>query len=138
MYVLILIVGTLLLLLPTTTASYHSGDFDNCQKPEPVIDEKPEPLTIPDMIRKEARLAGHDPEVMVRIAEAESTFRPAARNPDSSATGVFQIIIGTWNWLDCTGERTNAKDNIKCAMAIADDGLHHWEESKHGPNGWAN
>lgn len=88
-------------------------------------------MTVPEMIRKEAKLAGHPVEVMVSIARAESNFRPHAKNNHSTATGVFQILIGTWNWFDCEGERTDAEDNIKCAMAIADDGLHHWNASAH-------
>jgi hypothetical protein len=56
----------------------------------------------------------------IQVAWAESGFRPDAKNGTSTATGVFQIIIGTWNLYKCEGERTNSVDNIKCAKKIYD------------------
>lgn len=66
-----------------------------------------------------------DAPVMLDIAEAESKFDPLAKNPNSTATGVFQILIGTWNdptgdKVSCEGVRTNAADNIKCARRLYD------------------
>lgn len=72
---------------------------------------------------------------MLAIAKAESSFLPKAENPDSSATGLFQIIDGTFEYFECTGDRKDPVDNTICAMKIATDkekggGLHHWNESK--------
>ena len=80
--------------------------------------------------------------VMLEIAYCESgvqtptdcygPINPAAKNPRSTATGVFQILIGTWNAYGCTGERTNAADNIACAKKIHDArGTRDWNASKH-------
>lgn len=101
--------------------------FCEADIPEP----EPKPLTVQEIIRQEAEQAGIPADVMVDIARAESNFKPHAKNNHSTATGVFQILIGTWNWFECEGERTNARDNIKCAMVIAHDGLHHWNASAH-------
>jgi hypothetical protein len=57
---------------------------------------------------------------MVRIAKCESGYRPDAKNGSSTATGIFQILIGTWESNKCTGERTNFEDNIWCAWKIYD------------------
>ena len=56
----------------------------------------------------------------IEVARAESGFNPNAKNPGSTATGIFQIIRGTWNLYKCEGERTNSLDNIKCAKKIYD------------------
>lgn len=68
--------------------------------------------------------------VMVRIAKAESSFVPTARNQGSTATGVFQILSGTWKAYGCTGSRTNAADNIACAKKLYEDsGTTPWNSS---------
>lgn len=41
-----------------------------------------------------------DPDTAVRVAQCESGLRPSARNPDSTATGLFQILggpTGVWS-----------------------------------------
>lgn len=69
--------------------------------------------------------------IMVSVARAESRFIPTAKNPKSTATGVFQILIGTWNHYGCTGSRTDAPANIACAKKIYDrEGTRPWNSSK--------
>lgn len=71
-----------------------------------------------------------DAPVMVAIAAAESQFNPIAKNPHSSATGVFQILTGTWTGYGCTGDRTNPQDNIRCARIIYEaSGTSPWSAS---------
>ena len=70
----------------------------------------------------------------IRVARCESGFNldPNAKNPNSTATGVFQIIIGTWDGNRCTGERWDFKDNIDCAYKLLDRrGFQPWEASAH-------
>ena len=55
---------------------------------------------------------------MIRIAKAESNYRPGAKNASSSARGVFQILLGTWEANDCEGSRLNYHDNIVCAYKL--------------------
>lgn len=89
---------------------------------------------IPDTsgIRALIEAAFPDAPVMLAIAEAESHMRPEAANPVSSARGLFQILIGTWNAYGCSGDRLDASDNIACARRIYDaEGTRPWNASAH-------
>lgn len=71
-----------------------------------------------------------DAPVMVDVARAESSFNPTIKNPNSTATGVFQILIGTWKGYGCAGSRIDAADNISCARKIYDtEGTRPWVSS---------
>lgn len=50
---------------------------------------------IADEIRRKALAASLDPNAMVKIAQIESGLNPNAKNPNSSASGVFQFINST-------------------------------------------
>lgn len=81
--------------------------------------------------RELVMLEFQDAPVMFDIADAESSFNPSAKNASSTATGIFQILKGTWKSYDCSGVRTNASDNIACARKIYDDsGTRPWNSSK--------
>ncbi len=72
-----------------------------------------------------------DAPIMLKIARAESGFKPWEKNPNSSASGLFQILTGTWKLHGCEGDVFNAEDNIACARKIYDDsGTKPWNESK--------
>lgn len=43
---------------------------------------------------------------------------PQAKNPNSSARGMFQFLIGTWEDYNCEGSRTNIEDASKCAFKL--------------------
>lgn len=47
-----------------------------------------------------------------RLAEVESTFRPNAQNPGSSAGGLFQFIDSTWGQYGEGGNRFAPADNL--------------------------
>lgn len=51
---------------------------------------------IPDLIARIADQAGENASTAIRIAQLESTLNPAAKNPRSSAAGLFQFIDSTW------------------------------------------
>lgn len=53
------------------------------------------PGAIRKIISDAARRHGIDPAAMLKIAEIESSFNPRAKNPNSSAGGLFQFIDGT-------------------------------------------
>ncbi len=38
------------------------------------------------------------PDAAVEVAMCESSLKPTARNPESTAGGVFQYLWGTWRW----------------------------------------
>lgn len=88
---------------------------------------EPPVLTVPEKIA----IAFPDAPVMVNIASAESKFVITAKNPKSTAAGLFQILIGTWYAYKCEGTRYNADDSIKCARKIYDaQGTSPWNSSK--------
>lgn len=77
-------------------------------------------------------LAFPDAPIMHRVAWAESKFDPKAKNPSSTASGVFQILSGTWAHYKCVGDVFEASDNIACARRIYDrEGTRPWNASKH-------
>ncbi len=69
--------------------------------------------------------------ILDKIIRCESGYNAAARNPTSSAKGLFQIIDGTWRAFQCEGNVLNAEDNYQCGLKIAtQSGLHHWNASR--------
>ena len=80
-------------------------------------------------IRLQAELYDLDADKMVAIARCESNLNPVAMNKKSTATGIYQIINGTWKQFKCPGGITTPQDNIHCGMKIAAlGGLGHWPE----------
>lgn len=77
-----------------------------------------DPLVCIRDVGEEMGFSNRDITTMVRIAKCESGFKANAKNPTSTATGIFQIIIGTWDGNKCSGERWDYEDNIKCAWKI--------------------
>jgi hypothetical protein len=69
-------------------------------------------------VGEEMGFKNSDITTMVKIAKCESGFKANAKNPTSTATGIFQIIIGTWDGNKCLGERWDYEDNIKCGWQI--------------------
>ena len=65
---------------------------------------------------------------MIRIAQKESSMNPKAKNPNSTASGLFQITSGTWYSNDCVGDKWDFEDNIRCAYEIQGyRGFQPWE-----------
>ena len=56
----------------------------------------PPPAEIAAIIRAAAAKYGVDPEQLLRVAYCESRYDPLAYNPVLGASGLFQIIPGTW------------------------------------------
>lgn len=54
---------------------------------------------IVEYIVEQARIHGVDENTAVRIAKCESSLNPKAKNKNSSASGLFQFLIGTWQWI---------------------------------------
>jgi hypothetical protein len=90
------------------------------------VSESPTPAPVEfvdktiDVKRQICDVFKSDCDRALAVAKAESGFNPQAKNKHSTATGIFQIIRGTWKLYKCEGERTNAMDNIKCAKKIYD------------------
>lgn len=68
-------------------------------------------------IRVQAILAEINQDTAVRISKCESRLNPLAKNPYSSAKGIYQFIDKTWSNY-CEGNVFNQSDNIKCFMKL--------------------
>lgn len=78
-------------------------------------------------------------EVATCIAQVESGFVESAKNPLSTATGIYQFLIGTWKHYNCEGTRWNYEDNTTCALQVMkENGFSDWEASRWGKYGWWN
>lgn len=72
---------------------------------------------------------GQDSKLGKEIIECESGWNPEAKNPNSTAKGLFQILNGTWEDFECPGDVLNAYDNLNCGYKILKEGgKQHWEQ----------
>ena len=75
--------------------------------------------SLQDKIRAAAADRGIDPDVALRIANAESTLSNAAKNTRSSARGLFQIIDSTWkNFGGDPAKRNDVDENIRVGLNV--------------------
>lgn len=103
----------------------------------PVIEEE---ITIQQLILQRAKEYGVDPIKSLAIAQAEnSKFDPEAKNPNSSASGVYQFLDGTFKGFCMEqykltsnfSQKNNPNIQIACFMRMIQDGKEsHWNESK--------
>lgn len=85
------------------------------------IEERQEVIN-PDPTRDEVKqyiafIAAITPEVKVEeamaIASCESKYDAHAKNPSSTAKGVYQFTDPTWKWIKAEGDQFNWQENIK-------------------------
>lgn len=70
-------------------------------------------------IQAAAQASGVDPGVALRIAGVESSMNPRAKNPKSSAKGLFQVTNDTWkDYGGKPGLQKNTDENIRVGMKI--------------------
>ena len=74
-------------------------------------------LTLEQRIVQKSIQYGIPPEKSLRIANCESSMNPLAKNPNSSAKGLYQFIDSTWEHY-CEGDVLNADDNIDCFVKL--------------------
>jgi len=60
-----------------------------------------------------------DDPTMIWIIEKESQFNPNAKNPNSSASGLGQVLRGTWE-AECYGDVFDIYDNLNCTRILRD------------------
>lgn len=113
------------------------------QNTEQLLHKLTEDLSIADKIRLSARKYKVNESLALNIACAESQFNAKARNPLSTAGGVYQFLDGTWAsqgkrlWGTLEGRnKLNADDNIELAMSmISKTGTSDWNASKNDGTG---
>lgn len=79
-------------------------------------------------ITKSAKLHGVDPSIALAVAECESSFKPMAKNKNSTAVGVYQFLSKTWEYIGSPGNRLDARDNINAFMVHYPKNPEWWEE----------
>ena len=83
-------------------------------------------------VGEQLEMPNEDIMKMIRIARCESGFDQYAKNPYSTAKGIFQFIDGTWR-SNCLkdGNVYDFADNIKCAWKVYQkQGSRPWNASK--------
>jgi hypothetical protein len=96
-------------------------------------------LTISDKIRVTATYYGVDVDTALNIACAESQFVETAKNPHSTASGVYQWLDSSWElygrmyWGSLEGrDKLNGDDSIELAIrTMRDYGTSDWNASKY-------
>lgn len=104
--------------------------------------EGTDPLSVRDYIAYVARNEGVEPKFAQAIAKAESNFVHNAKNPLSSASGVFQFVNGTfkaycidkYSLTDTMADKNNPFIQTNCAIYMLKEanGYKHWLASYAG------
>lgn len=83
--------------------------------------------TVREYIEQRADETGVDRECSVGLADFESDFHWNAKNPKSTAKGVYQFIDSSWKSM-CIGDVENYKDNVDCYFSVIQTkgGIFHW------------
>lgn len=112
---------------------FISGTTTPVQVVEASTTLKMAPVERVQVVKEIEKVFPEDKRLMVKVASCESGLDPDAKSSSSSASGIFQVIKGTWKHFDCKGDPFNYKHNISCARKIYDSagGLGHWSESFH-------
>lgn len=91
------------------------------QQEEPQVkethyDQRTTAETIESRIRADAAVSKVEPDVAVRIARCESSLNPHAKNPQSSARGLYQFTDSTWVYIGTPGDREDAGASINAFL----------------------
>ena len=105
-----------------------SASFDSEEKIMEVTDSSSLKLWVIDEIVRQCEEADFPIDVALKYAECESGFNPNAKNPSSSAKGVFSFIDGTWDYIKAEGHPFDYKENIKQFIKWFPKYPNWWEE----------
>ncbi len=122
----VIIITALFLLLPRVSAK---ADVEVAPKATVVLSNE-------GQIRRFAAMYGVDAELAVAIAKCESRLYARAKNPSSTAKGLFQFIDSSWggyakrHWGEI-GNVYDAEDNADLGVwVLAKFGTGDWDASK--------
>lgn len=84
--------------------------------------KKPLPMgSVQSKIIAQAKESGVDPQTALAIASIESNYNPTAKNPASSASGVFQLIDSSWDMYGGNAPRDNVDAQVKAGIGYIAD-----------------
>ena len=78
---------------------------------------------IVEMLRNKAAEYGHDPDLFTSLASRESGFNPDAKNPGSSAGGLFQFLDSTWKQYGQGKNKFDPEANADAAARMLRDNM---------------
>jgi len=110
------------LLQPATTVAYYQRPVQLT-----IIIEAPK-LTVQEKIIRESLVHGVNTATALRIARCESSLNPSAKNPRSSAKGVYQFIDSTWRYVHAQGHQFDEDENIRQFMLNFPNNPQWWSE----------
>lgn len=97
---------------------------------EPVKDNPLDTMSVSELIRHFSDVYHTSSTLPLNVACAESQMVTTAKNPNSSARGVFQFVSDTWK-RNCSGDVYSPIDNVSCGVRlISEGGISHWNASK--------
>lgn len=68
-----------------------------------------------------------NPQDALRIAMCESSLNPKARNPTSSAKGLYGFLDGTWQWIKAPMTQEDTYWSVVMFMKYYKKYPHYWE-----------
>ena len=98
------------------------------QKYLPDNADKPFPEYIEWKIRSQAAEHSIDSNIAFAIAMCESNLNPYAKNPNSSARGLYQFLTGTWEWIGADGSRDDSEEQVRQFMIWYPKNPGWWKE----------
>jgi len=94
----------------------------------PDNENKPFPEYIELKIKILSQENSIDPNVAFAIAVCESNLNPYAKNPNSTAKGLFQFLDGTWNWIGANGSQYDPEEQVRQFMIWYPKNSGWWRE----------
>ncbi len=90
---------------------------------------------VKQLIVEKSQKYGINPKTAIEIARCESRYSFSAKNPTSSAYGIYQIINSTWahaeKELGKRLERKSWDDQLEAGAFLMQETIKHWDESRH-------
>ncbi len=114
----------------TSVELESKAEKQNFSAPLPVLVESGSVAEREIYIYNEAIKHNVNPDYAIRIAKSESHpyLDPYAKNPKSTAKGIYQFINATWKE-NCKGDVYNWKNNVDCFMDNFNQHPQWWQES---------
>lgn len=80
-----------------------------------------------NLIEVQAIVSQVNPQTALRIAMCESSLNPQARNPTSSAKGLYGFLDGTWQWIKAPMTQEDTYWSVVMFMKYYKKYPHYWE-----------